>query len=89
MLKIIYKNKFKKDVERMKRRNKNMSELKWIIDQLVAKKPLPIKYCDHSLHGDYTDCRECHIQPDWLLIYMLNQEQITLIRTGSHSDLFK
>lgn len=89
MLQVVIKNKFKKDVERMKRRNKDMEALKWVINQLVAEKQLSAKYCDHTLIGNYKDCRECHIQPDWLLIYMINEDKLILVRTGSHADLFK
>lgn len=89
MLQPVNKNKFKKDVERMKRRGKNMDELKKVILMLVDEKPLPVKYQDHALIGNYSDCRECHIQPDWLLIYMLMGDQIHFVRTGSHSDLFR
>lgn len=89
MLQPVYKNKFKKDVSRMQRRNKNMEELKWVIENLVAGIKLPAKYHDHALVGNYSDCRECHIQPDWLLIYMLIDENIIFIRTGSHADLFR
>ncbi len=89
MLQPVHKNKFKKDIERMKRRGKNMDELKKVILMLIEEKPLPLKYQNHSLVGNYADCKECHIQPDWLLIYMIIDDQIIFVRTGSHSDLFK
>ena len=57
--------------------------------QLVEQKPLEAKYRDHPLKGDYVDCRECHIEPDWLLIYMIKEDTIIFVRTGSHADLFK
>ena len=61
-----------------------------VIDLLAKRKPLPPKYKDHALTGDYTGCRECHITPDWLLVYRIDNEEMILIltRTGTHSDLF-
>jgi mRNA interferase YafQ len=89
MLLIVTKNKFKKDVTRMKKRGMQMDKLKWVIEQLAEEKSLPEKYHDHALIGNYIDCRECHIQPDWLLIYMIINDKIIFVRTGSHADLFK
>lgn len=90
MLKIEYTNKFKKDYKRILARNLNESLLDEVLSLLIEEKPLPMKYRDHDLVGEYTGCRECHIQPDWLLIYRKDKEFLTLIltRTGSHSDLF-
>ncbi len=61
-----------------------------ILQMLVEEKDLDAKYCDHALTGNYIGFRECHIQPDWLLIYMINHQELILTasRTGSHSDLF-
>lgn len=61
-----------------------------VIELLANGETLPLKYKDHSLIGDYADCRECHITPDWLLIYQINNNELILYltRTGSHSDLF-
>ena len=89
MLAPAYKNKFHKDVERIKRRGKSLEKLKNIMNQLAQEKPLAPRHCDHPLKGEYADCRECHIEPDWLLIYLIQSDTITFIRTGSHSDLFK
>ncbi len=74
----------------MKKRGLDMSELETVIDTLLAEKPLDEKYRDHDLHGQYEGYRECHIQPDWLLIYIIDKGQAVLVatRTGSHSDLF-
>ncbi len=90
MLKIEYTNKFKKDYKRILARRLNESLLDEVLSLLIEEKPLPMKYRDHDLVGEYTGCRECHIQPDWLLIYRKDKEFLTLIltRTGSHSDLF-
>ncbi len=74
----------------MKKRGLDMSELETVIDMLLAEKALDEKYRDHDLHGLYEGYRECHIQPDWLLIYIIDKGQAVLVatRTGSHSDLF-
>lgn len=90
MLKIEYTNKFKKDYKRILARHLNESLLDDVLSLLIEEKPLPAKYRDHDLVGEYIGCRECHIQPDWLLIYRKDKELLTLIltRTGSHSDLF-
>jgi mRNA interferase YafQ len=84
-----YKNKFEKDLKRISKQGKNLKELNKVITSLIHRIPLDKKYTDHPLKGKYSDCRECHIQPDWLLIYMIKNPQITFIRTGSHADLFK
>lgn len=67
-----------------------MSLLKDIIEKLAQGEPLPEKNRDHALTGDYKGCRECHIKPDWLLVYQIYNDELTLylIRTGTHSDLF-
>jgi mRNA interferase YafQ len=81
---------FKKDFKLAKRRNRNMKLLKEIIDKLANGEPLEEKYRDHALTGNWVGHRECHIQPDWLLVYRVedNVLVLTLSRTGSHSDLF-
>ena len=83
-------SKFQKDVKRAERRGYTLSLLRDVIKQLITGDPLPPKYKDHALTGDYTGCRECHITPDWLLVYRINDEELILIltRTGTHSDLF-
>lgn len=60
-----------------------------ILESLVAGKPLPARYRDHALVGVYSGLRECHIKPDWLLIYRLVDDDVVLVRTGTHSDLFE
>ena len=81
--------KFKKDYKRMKKQGKDMSLLENVIDDLLAEKVLDKKYLDHPLTGNYAGFRECHILPDWLLIYAVDHQQLILVaaRTGSHSDL--
>ncbi|MBO6134006.1 MAG: type II toxin-antitoxin system YafQ family toxin [Lachnospiraceae bacterium] len=81
---------FKKDYKRIKKQGKDLSLLESLIDDLINEKVLDKKYLDHPLAGNYLGFRECHIQPDWLLIYTIDHNQLILTasRTGSHSDLF-
>lgn len=83
-------SKFQKDLKRVERRGYEISLLSGVIKRLAAGEPLPPKYKDHALTGDYRGCRECHITPDWLLVYQIHDEELILIltRTGTHSDLF-
>ena len=82
--------KFQKDLKRLKRRGYDISLLADVIKILAAGKTLPEKNRDHQLSGEYTGCRECHIAPDWLLIYEVDGADLILYltRTGTHSDLF-
>lgn len=90
MYNIIFTNKFKKDYKLLLRRGYNEVLIKRVISILVNKQMLPLKYKPHKLIGDYADCWECHLNPDWLLIWQINEEtnSLVLIRTGTHSDLF-
>lgn len=89
MLKLQISTKFRKDYKRIKKRGYNLSLLQDVLDKLCAKEPLESKYRDHALSGSYKGFRECHIQPDWLLIYMLEDDilTLTLVDTGTHTDL--
>ena len=80
---------FKKDVKRLKKQHKDFEKLKTIIQLLVEGEKLPPKTRDHQLKGTLKDCRECHIEPDWLLIYRIEGFELCLVRTGSHADLFE
>ncbi len=80
---------FKKDLERMKKRGKNSGKLKAIMSSLIDEETLPERHRDHALFGNFQGRRECHIEPDWLFIYKLEDNDIIIERTGSHSDLFK
>ena len=90
MLTIRYETTFKKDFKRIVKRGYNIKLLENVIEMLANEQTLPEKYRDHSLIGDYADCRECHITPDWLLIYRISNAELILYltRTGTHSDLF-
>ena len=79
---------FKKDVKRMRKRGKDLEKIKAVIDLLVAEEPLPPKNRDHKLGGNWIGRRDCHIDPDWILIYKLTEDELLLERTGTHSDLF-
>ena len=83
-------NKFQKDLERLQKRGYDMNLLKAVIKKLSNGESLPPKNKDHNLSGNYANCRECHITPDWLLIYEIYEEELYLYltRTGTHSDLF-
>jgi mRNA interferase YafQ len=83
--------KFQKDLKRAEKRGYDISLLTTVIKKLVAGETLDVSYNDHPLKGSYKGCRECHITPDWLLIYeIVNDELILyLTRTGTHSDLFE
>ena len=91
MLKVRYSTKFKKDFKLAKKRGLPMQELKTVIEKLAAGIPLEEKHRDHALTGNYVMFRECHIRPDWLLIYRINDMELELIahRTGTHSDLLE
>ncbi|MBS0617980.1 MAG: type II toxin-antitoxin system YafQ family toxin [Spirochaetes bacterium] len=89
MLQIERSNQFKKDLKRILKRGKDGRKIKAIIEILIQRKSLPAKNRDHKLVGNYVAYRECHIEPDWLLIYMATNAVLRLERTGSHSDLFE
>ncbi len=82
--------KFEKDLKRVRRRGWKMALLTDIVRELVAGKKLSEKHRDHDLAGNFAGLRECHIEPDWLLIYEVDRENfiLYLVRTGSHSDLY-
>jgi len=82
-------SQFKKDVKRLIKRGKKFKEFKGVISKLSVGETLEAKYRDHILTGQYKGTRECHIEPDWLLIYELTESELVLVRTGTHSDLFK
>ncbi len=91
MLTIKYHTEFKKDYKRISKRNYNIEKLQLILNLLINDQQLPPKNKDHILQGEYYGFHECHIEPDWLLIYDIEKEEnvLKLIRTGTHSDLFR
>jgi len=80
---------FTRDVKRMRKRGKNLSKLKTIVTKLAQGEPLEPRYKDHALSNNWQHSRDCHIEPDWILIYTVDEESLRLERTGTHSDLFK
>ena len=94
MMKTKYKiertSRFKKDYKTIKKRGYDVSLLQEVVTILAKGEPLPEEYLDHPLRSDYKGCRECHVTPDWLLIYEVveNTLKLYLTRTGTHSDLF-
>ena len=89
-MRVTRSSRFKKDYKLAKRQQKNLSLLRDIIEKLVNKQVLPDKFRDHKLTGSLKEYRELHLEPDWLLIYRINDnaEELKLVRLGSHSELF-
>ena len=83
-----YRGAYKKDLKRVAKRSYDLTLLAAILDLLAAGEPLPATRRDHPLKGDWKGWRECHIQPDWLLIYKTTDTEVLLARTGTHADLF-
>lgn len=90
MYKITTTNRFDRSLKRCLKRNYNLDLLKEVIDLLAANGKLPLKYKPHKLSGNYNNCWECHIKPDWLLVWQQNDDEVLLLLmdTGTHSDLF-
>ena len=89
MLQPSYTTQFKRDYKLQSKRHRDLDLLDNVIRALVNEQALPVNNRDHRLQGDYRDYRECHIEPDWLLIYKIQNDNIYFVRTGTHSDLFK
>jgi len=85
---IDYSNRFKKNYRLAERRGKNMDKLEKLIDLLRTDQPLDARYRPHPLRGDWNHHMECHVEPDWLLIYKVSEDTLYLAATGTHSDLF-
>ena len=90
MLELVTTSAFRKDLKIAKKRGYNLSLIELVIDELLKENTLAQKYKDHALTGNYAGFRECHILPDWLLIYAVDKDKLifTVSRTGIHSDLF-
>jgi mRNA interferase YafQ len=85
---LFYTNQFKKDFKHAQKQGKNLAILKQALTTLAKNENLDVTFKDHPLRGNYAGTRECHLGPDWLLIYRINRNEIHLLRTGSHSELF-
>lgn len=90
MLDLVTTTQFRKDLKQIRKRGYDLSKLAAILQKLLAGEPLQAKHRDHDLTGDYKGFRECHIEPDWLLVYAIDKGKLILTasRTGTHSDLF-
>ena len=86
-----FTTEFKKSYKQMKKRGLDMAAIDSVIDTLMQGKKLAERYRDHALSGSFSGLRECHIKPDWLLVYLIENDilTLTLIDIGSHSDLFR
>ncbi len=83
-----YSSKFKHDFKLIKKRGKDLNKIRLILELLINNEQIPSSYKDHPLKGDFASYRELHIEPDWLLIYIIFGNTIRFERTGSHTDLF-
>lgn len=89
MKEVFQTSHFKKDLKRLRKRGKDLEKLKKVIQALVQGNPLPQRNRDHALSGNWAGSRDCHVEPDWILIYRPESEALFLERTGTHSDLFR
>ena len=89
MKKLSQTKQFVRDVKRLRRRGKDIGKLKTVVGRLAQGRALDAKHRDHALTGMWKNCRDCHIESDWVLIYSMDRNNLRLERTGSHSDLFE
>jgi mRNA interferase YafQ len=88
MLVTVPSSRFRRDVKRMRKRGKDMGKLKVLVDLLTGEQPLPASYMAHPLRGEWKPHWDAHIEPDWLLLYLVEDGRLYLARTGTHADLF-
>lgn len=84
-----FTTQFHKDMKLMEKQKKDLTQIKAIMFDIICENELPPKNKDHKLTNNYKNHRECHIEPDWLLIYLPKDKEVTFVRTGSHSELFR
>jgi len=89
MLQIRPTSRFKKDLKKAARQGRNLEKLKYVLEKLAVPEPLPSEFRDHKLKGEWRDFRECHIEPDWLLIYTITDFELRPTRLDTHSVLFE
>jgi len=89
MLRVRYSSQFKRDLRRLERQGKELAKMREAILLLAYEKDLPDRYLDHPLRGQWRDYREIHIEGDWVLIYSKTEDELLLVSTGSHAELFK
>ena len=87
-MKLSQTTQFKKDIKRQTKRGKSLAKIKSVVELPLTGEPLPARHKDHPLTGDWSAHRDCHIEPDWILIYRVFADELRLERTGTHSDLF-
>ena len=87
-MRIVQPSSFRKDIKKQRKRGKDLGKLKVVLDLLIAGEDLPARFVDNALSGNWSGWRDCHIEPDWILIYKITPDTLTLGRTGSHADLF-
>lgn len=83
-----FTNQFERDIKLAEKRKKDLTQIKAVMFDIICEKPLMQKNNDHPLSGNYKGHRECYIEPDWLLIYMIQHDEVRFVRNGSHADLF-
>ena len=88
-MKIIYTSQFKRDFKKAKKQHKDIDKLKTAINRILTGDMLDVSYRDHPLVSNWKGYRECHITPDWLLIYKITPNELIVVRIGSHSELFE
>ena len=86
---IFQTSQFKKDFKRIKKQGKDLSKLKEVVSAMANSELREERHRDHALSGNWAGSRDCHIEPDWILIYRIDEDYLFLERTGSHSDLFR
>jgi mRNA interferase YafQ len=89
MLVAVRSSRFRRDVRRLEKQGKDLAKLRTVLLLLLEGKPLPSRYRDHALRGDWNGFRDLHIEPDWLLLYRAQGGELQLARTGSHAELFR
>ena len=89
MKRVSQTSQFLRDVKKMRKRGKDLARLREVVKQLAAGKPLAPRHRDHPLIGPWQPSRDCHVEPDWILIYTADETTLRLERTGTHSDLFR
>jgi mRNA interferase YafQ len=85
----VHPGQFRRDTRRAQKRGKDMSKLREVLILLIAAEPLPPGFNDRPLTGDWDGYRDCHIEPDWLLLYKIDGNDLILVRAGTHADLFR
>ncbi|MBI1868781.1 MAG: type II toxin-antitoxin system YafQ family toxin [Methylocystis sp.] len=85
----VHTGQFRQDARRAQKRGKDMFKLRYVLSLLIAAEPLPPRLKDHPLTGDWGGYGDCHIEPDWLLLYKIDGNDLILVRTGAHTDLFR